>query len=39
MYTVIKQNFIAYDGKELMNPQKFYPDLDFLKIHNDSFKG
>jgi len=35
----IKQNFIDYDGKQLIPPKKFYPDMDFLKIHNDSFKA
>ena len=35
----IKENFINYDGKQLISPKKFYPDLDFLKIHNDSFKA
>ena len=33
----IKQNFIDYDGKSLITPKKFYPDLDFLKMHNDKF--
>jgi len=33
----ISQNFIEYDGKQLVEPKKFYPDLNFLKIHNDSF--
>jgi len=31
----IKQNFIDYDGKELIEPKKFFPDIDFLKAHND----
>lgn len=35
----IKENFIAYDGKELIEPKKFYPDPEFLKIHNQSFKS
>jgi putative restriction endonuclease len=35
----IKQNFIDYDGKSLIEPQKFFPDTEFLKIHNQSFKG
>src|SRR5581483_6247586 len=34
----IKQNFIDYDGKELIAPNKFYPDGDFLKFHNNLFK-
>jgi len=33
----IKQNFIDYDGKQLIEPKKFYPDVDFLKMHNDTF--
>jgi putative restriction endonuclease len=33
----IKQNFIAYDGKQLIEPRKFFPDIEFLKIHNDKF--
>lgn len=33
----IKQNFIDYDGKTLIAPKKFYPDVEFLKIHNDKF--
>lgn len=35
----IQQNFINYDGKLLIEPQKFFPDVEFLKIHNDSFKA
>jgi putative restriction endonuclease len=35
----IQQNFINYDGKSLIEPQKFFPDVEFLRIHNDSFKG
>jgi putative restriction endonuclease len=35
----IKQNFIDYDGNSLIMPKKFYPDKEFLKIHNDSFQG
>ncbi len=35
----IKDNFISFDGKFLSEPQKFYPDIEFLKIHNDTFKG
>jgi putative restriction endonuclease len=34
----IKQNFIDYEGKELIAPNKFYPDVEFLKVHNGSFK-
>jgi putative restriction endonuclease len=33
----IKQNFIDYDEKSLMEPKKFYPDIEFLKIHNEKF--
>lgn len=35
----IKQNFIDYDGKPLIEPQKFFPDVEFLKVHNERFKG
>lgn len=35
----IKQNFIDYDGKPLIEPQKFFPDIEFIKIHNERFKG
>lgn len=33
----IKQNFIDYEGKELIAPNKFYPDKNFLKTHNERF--
>jgi putative restriction endonuclease len=35
----IKQNFIDYDGRPLIKPQKFFPDVEFLKVHNERFKG
>jgi putative restriction endonuclease len=35
----IKQNFIDYDGQALLPPKKFYPDTEFLRMHNDIFKG
>jgi putative restriction endonuclease len=35
----IKQNFIDYDGKSLIAPKKFYPDTEFLRMHNDQFDG
>jgi putative restriction endonuclease len=35
----IQQNFIAFEGKELIEPTKFYPDPEFLRIHNDTFKS
>jgi putative restriction endonuclease len=35
----IKENFINYDGKELIAPHKFYPDVEFLRVHNEGFKG
>jgi len=35
----IKQNFIDYDGKSLIAPKKFYPDVEFLRMHNDKFEG
>ncbi len=34
----IKQNFIDFDGRSLIEPKKFYPDALFLKMHNDKFK-
>jgi len=35
----IQHNFIDYDGKSLIEPQKFFPDIDFLKVHNERFKS
>ncbi|MFD0766750.1 HNH endonuclease [Mucilaginibacter lutimaris] len=35
----IRDNFIAYDGKSLIEPKKFFPDVEFLKIHNGRFQG
>jgi len=35
----IKQNFIDYDGLSLLPPKKFYPDAEFLRMHNDKFNG
>jgi putative restriction endonuclease len=35
----IKQNFIDYDGKSLIEPRKFYPKSEFLKLHNEIFAG
>ena len=35
----IKQNFIDFDGKDLIAPKKFYPDVEFLKVHNERFKN
>jgi putative restriction endonuclease len=35
----IKQNFIDYDGQSLLPPKKFYPDVEFLRMHNDKFNG
>ena len=32
----IKQNFIDYEGKEIILPDKFLPDRTFLKEHNKS---
>ncbi len=34
----IKQNFIDYDGKSLITPKKFYPDKEFLRMHNDQLE-
>jgi putative restriction endonuclease len=33
----IKQNFVDHDGKELIMPKKFSPDIEFLRIHNDKY--
>jgi putative restriction endonuclease len=35
----INQNFIQYDGKQLIKPKKFYPDAEFLKVHNERFQA
>ncbi len=35
----IKQNFLDYEGKEILLPGKFLPDRNFLKIHNGRFKS
>ncbi|TSD64561.1 HNH endonuclease [Inquilinus sp. KBS0705] len=35
----IKENFVNYDGKLMIAPKKFFPDIEFLKIHNESFKA
>jgi putative restriction endonuclease len=35
----IKQNFIDYDGKDLIEPKKFFPSIEFLKIHSERFKN
>lgn len=35
----IQQNFLDYDGKDLIEPKKFFPDIEFLKIHNERFKN
>jgi putative restriction endonuclease len=34
----IKENFVDYDGKSLIEPKKFFPDVEFLKVHNENFK-
>ncbi|MFA6086377.1 HNH endonuclease [Mucilaginibacter sp.] len=33
----IKHNFIEYDGKEIITPKKFFPNVEFLKRHNEKF--
>lgn len=33
----IKENFINIDGKTIIAPTKFDPDIEFLKHHNDRF--
>ena len=35
----IKQNFIDYDGKSIIEPLNFFPKAEFLKFHNDNFKA
>lgn len=32
----IKQNFLDYEGKEILLPDKFLPDRAFLKVHNEN---
>lgn len=34
----IKDNFNAFNGKELIAPKKFSPEPAFLRIHNDRFR-
>jgi putative restriction endonuclease len=31
--------FFKYDGQEILLPSKFLPDPEFLKKHNEKFKG
>lgn len=33
----VRQNFIDYDGKHIITPQKFDPRPEFLKIYNERF--
>ena len=33
----IKQNFIDYDGQPLIEPVKFFPKIEFIRIHNEGF--
>lgn len=33
----IKQNFLDYEGKEIILPDKFLPEKEFLKVHNQRF--
>lgn len=35
----IRDNFIAYDGKILLESKKFSPDGEFLKVRCEGFKG
>ncbi|HKG06698.1 MAG TPA: HNH endonuclease, partial [Pedobacter sp.] len=35
----VRDNFIAYDGKTLLESQKFSPDVDFLKVRCEGFRG
>ena len=32
----IKQNFLDYDGRKMLLPDKFRPEREFLKVHNDT---
>ncbi|WP_107828043.1 HNH endonuclease [Mucilaginibacter yixingensis] len=34
----IRDNFIKYNGRPIAEPQKFLPDIEFLKHHNGRFK-
>jgi len=34
----IQDNFAAYDGRSLISPKKFSPNIEFLKVHNGRFK-
>lgn len=34
----IQQNFIKYDGQQLIAPKKFYPGAEFLRVHNERFR-
>ena len=34
----IRDNFAAYDGRSLISPKKFSPNIEFLKVHNGRFK-
>jgi putative restriction endonuclease len=34
----IQQNFIAYNGKDLLEAKKFSPDVEFLKVHHERFR-
>lgn len=34
----IMQNFISLEGRTITLPDKFVPAVEFLKLHNDSFK-
>ncbi len=33
----IAYNFLQYEGKSIILPKKFFPDKEFLRIHNDRF--
>ncbi|HEK18844.1 MULTISPECIES: HNH endonuclease [unclassified Mucilaginibacter] len=34
----INNNFAVYDGQPLIEPKKFFPDIEFLKVHNERFR-
>ena len=33
----IQQNFLKYDGQEILLPDKFLPERNFLRVHNEKF--
>jgi putative restriction endonuclease len=35
----IDVNFLKYEGKYIVSPKKFFPGLEFLKVHRERFKS